>query len=518
MGNSKSSGISIGKKAGFDVPYSRETRSLCPVCFSTVDARVFEEDGRIFIEKECEEHGHFRNVYWSDAPLFKKHLMYAVEGDPIDNPNTRSRGDCPRDCGLCDGHQTHTMLANIDLTNRCNLHCPICFANADAAGYVYEPTLEQVRQMLLMLRGQRPNPVWAVQFSGGEPTVYPQIFEAIELAKRLGMAYVIVATNGVKIAEDVGFARQLKRSGLTVAYLQFDGLTPKPYVQARGFDVLPVKLQAVRNLREADIPTTLVPTVVKGVNDEQLGAIIDYGFRNLDIVKAVNFQPVSFTGRIDGEELERMRITISDVMRLVEEQTGGRILRGDWMPIPAFTPLESMMEKISRERRSKASTHPHCGAGFYLFEKDGEYVPMNRFIDLDAAREMILEELGSKRRVMGDLRLKTSLVYKIAKTMDQKEAPGYFNYGELLREALQNGLSEVPPVLKRKGLFVGCMHFMDPYNFDLERVERCCIHYATPDLRLIPFCSYNIFHRASVEAKFSVNETRAGENPPSGNH
>lgn len=507
MGNSKSSENIAEKNADFNKPYSRETRSLCPVCHSVVKAHVFEDEGRIFIEKDCEEHGHFKDVYWSDAVLFKGQLKYAIEGDPVDNPNTRGKDDCPRDCGLCEGHKTHTMLANIDLTNRCNLHCPICFANAEDAGYVYEPTLEQVREMLLMLRGQRPNPVWAVQFSGGEPTVYPRIFEAIEMAKRLGVVYVIVATNGVKIAEDVGFAKQLKRSGLTVVYLQFDGLTPEPYLQARGFDALPVKLQAVRNLREADIPTTLVPTVVKGVNDDQLGAVIDYGFRNLDVIKAVNFQPVAFTGRIDSEELEKMRITVSDVIRLVEDQTGGRILRKDWMPIPAFAPLEMMMEKISNERRSKATTHPHCGAGLYLFEKDGEYLPMNRFIDLDSAREMILEELGSERHLLSDLRLKTSLVYKISKTIDLKEAPGYFNYGELLKEALHNGLSEIPPILKKKGLFVGCMHFMDPYNFDLERVERCCIHYATPDLRLIPFCSYNIFHRASVEEKFSSKGT-----------
>jgi uncharacterized radical SAM superfamily Fe-S cluster-containing enzyme len=507
MGNSKSSEKIVEKNVDFSVPYSRETRSLCPVCHSVVKTHVFEDEGRIFIEKDCEEHGHFKDIYWSDAMLFKKQLKYAVEGDPVDNPNTRGRDDCPRDCGLCEGHKTHTMLANIDLTNRCNLHCPICFANAEDVGYVYEPTLEQVREMLLMLRGQRPNPVWAVQFSGGEPTVYPQIFEAIEMAKRLGVAYVIVATNGVKIAEDVGFAKQLKRSGLTVVYLQFDGLTPKAYLQARGFDALPIKLQAVRNLRGADIPTTLVPTVVKGVNDDQLGSLIDYGFRNLDVIKAVNFQPVAFTGRIDSEELEKMRITVSDVMRLVEDQTGGRILRNDWMPIPAFAPLEMMMEKISKERRSKASTHPHCGAGLYLFEKDGEYLPMNRFIDLDSAREMILGELGSERHLLSDLRLKTSLVYKISRTINLKEAPGYFNYGELLKEALHNGLSEIPPILKKKGLFVGCMHFMDPYNFDLERVERCCIHYATPDLRLIPFCSYNIFHRASVEEKFSSKRT-----------
>jgi len=476
----------------------------CPICYSIIKAHIFEEDDKIYIEKECKTHGYFKDIYWSDAQLFKQQFKYAVEGDPIENPNTKSSKDCPRDCGLCEEHKTHTMLANIDLTNRCNQNCPICFANAAAAGYVYEPTLEQVREMLAMLRNQKPNPVWVVQFSGGEPTVHPKILEIISMAKELGFRYTILATNGVKIAEDPNFPIQLKKAGLNIAYLQFDGVTSEPYIQARGYNALPVKIRAVENLVKADLPTVLVPTVVKGVNDDQLGAIIDYGFKNLGTVKTVNFQPVSFTGRIDKEELEKKRITVPDVMKLVEEQTDGRILKDDWMPISAFTPLEMIMEKISKSRRSKAATHIHCGVGLYIFEKSGGYIPLNRFVDLDLAREIIMDELGTERRIMGDLRMKSSLVYKLSKTIDKKKTPEYFDYNELLKAALLNQLYEIPMTLQKKGMFIGCMHFMDPYNFDLDRVERCCIHYATPDNRIIPFCAYNIFHRSSVEEKFSM--------------
>ncbi|MBN1682005.1 radical SAM protein [Candidatus Bathyarchaeota archaeon] len=483
--------------------YERNTKSICPICYNKIDARVFEDDEKIFIEKECKEHGYFRDVYWSNASLFKKQLIYTIEGNPIDNPNTKSCDNCPLDCGLCEKHKTHTMLANIDLTNRCNQNCPICFANSEAAGYVYEPTFEQIREMLVILRDQKPNPVWVVQFSGGEPTIHPKIFEIISMAKKFGFRYTIVATNGLKIAADINFTKQLKSSGLNIVYLQFDGMTPEPYIQARGYNALPIKLKAIENLKEADLPTTLVPTVVKGVNDDQLGAIIDYGFKNLDVVKSVNFQPVSFTGRIDKNDLDAMRVTVSDIMTLTEDQTDGRILRSDWLPIPAFAPLEMLIEKISKSRRSKAATHIHCGAGLYLFEKNNNYIPLNRFVDLDYAREIIMEELNTERLFMNDLRRKASLIYKISKTIDKEKAPEYFDFNELLMVALFNQFSEIPENLKKKGMFIGCMHFMDPYNFDIERVERCCIHYATPDKRIIPFCSYNILHRNEIEEKFA---------------
>ena len=493
-----------GRKTEKEKKYSKKTKSLCPVCLKVIDARVFEEEGKIYIEKECAEHGEFKDIYWSDAEQFKRFIRYQIPGDPIDNPNTESNDNCPFDCGLCSKHKTHTMLANIDITNRCNQRCPICFANSAVAGYIYEPSIDQIREMLQMLRGQRPTPVQAVQFSGGEPTIHPKIIDIIKMTKEMGYNIIMIATNGVRIAQDFEFAKKLKEAGLRAAYLQFDGVTPEPYIQARGYNALPVKKKAVENLLKLRIATVLVPTVVKGVNDDQLGGIIDYAFENLLTVKAVNFQPVAFTGRIEKAELERRRITISDIMRLVEEQTDGKIAKEDWLPVPAFAPLEMLLEKMFKKRMSKSSTHAHCGAGLYMFEKDGTYVPLGRFMDLEEARRIVIEETESDRRVLGDIRSKTSLILKLAKTIDTSEAPKYFDWKDMLKTTIFNKLVGVSETLKQKGMFIGCMHFMDPYNFDLERVQRCCIHYATPNGRAIPFCTYNTLHRDGVEKKHSV--------------
>jgi 7,8-dihydro-6-hydroxymethylpterin dimethyltransferase len=488
--------------------YFKKTRSICPHCLKVIDANVFEKDGRILIEKKCPKHGSFTDTYWSDAAQFKRFLSYQVKGSPIDNPNTKSKSRCPFDCGLCNKHKTHTMLANIDITNRCNQRCPICFANSATAGYLYEPTMEQIKGMLKMLRDEKPTATEAVQFSGGEPTMHPRIVEIVMMAKDMGFETVMMATNGIKIAEDVDFAKRLKRAGLRAAYLQFDGITPEPYIAARGYNALPIKRKAVENLAKAKISTVLVPTVVKGVNDGQLGGIIDYGFKNIASVKAVNFQPVSFTGRIDAKELEQRRITVPDVFRLVEEQTGGRIRMDDWLPVPAVAPLDMLFEKFLKDRRAHPATHAHCGAGVYLFEKDGDYVPLNRFMNLERARDIVLSELEKKDGLLesklGGVGAKMRVIAKLASTIDRKEAPEYFNLTDFLKSAVLHELKDVSQTLKNKGMFVGCMHFMDPYNFDLDRVERCCIHYATPDMRLIPFCSYNIAHREAVEKKHSV--------------
>ena len=497
-------GTNVEADVGNEILYSKDTISLCPVCLKVIDARVFEEDGRIIMEKECEEHGDFRDIYWSDAEQFKRFLSYQIPGDPIDNPNTKSKDNCPFDCGLCDRHQTHTILANIDVTNRCNQRCPICFANAAASGYIYEPSFESIKEMLVTLRNQKPNPVDVVQFSGGEPTIRKDIIEIIKTAKELGLHIVMIASNGVRIANDFEFCKQLKESGLRSVYLQFDGVTPYPYIHARGYNALPIKKKAVENLKKLRIATSLVPTVVKGVNDDQLGDIIRYGAENIITVKAINFQPVAFTGRIDKKELERRRVTVSDIMRLVEEQTEGKILKEDWMPIPAFAPLQELSEKLHKIRVSRASTHAHCGAGLYVFENKGDYIPMNRFIDLDAVKEIVLEEINSDRKILNDLRAKTSLVLKLSRTIDMKKAPDYFDWKSLVKVGVFNRLFGVPQTFKDTGMFIGCMHFMDPYNIDLDRVQRCCIHYATPDSRIIPFCAYNTIHRGEVEKNHSV--------------
>ena len=482
------------------------TKSLCPVCKRVIDASVVEENGQVLIKKDCPEHGHFEDVYWSSVEEYKRFMKYQIPGDPIENPQTKRDKGCPFDCGLCNEHKTRTILANIDITNDCNLRCPICFANAAASGYLFEPTMDQIKKMFQLLRDQKPAPVDAIQLAGGEPTVRKEVFEIIKLAKDMGFHWVMMASNGIKIAESEEFTKKLKEAGLSSVYLQFDVLTPEPYIQARGKNLLDVKMRALDNLAKYKIDTCLVPTVVKGMNDDQLGDIIKFGMKH-DAVRVVNFQPVSFTGRISTAELKKQRITIPDLMRLVEEQTDGAIMAKDWLPIPAIAPLERIVEVVTKRRVPKSSTHVHCGAGVYVFRKGDSFIPLNQFFDVDGAREVILEEIGilTHENFINRMKEQPRILKKLFSLIDKEKAPDYFDWTQLIKNIIfrKSKKYSAPQIVQENALFIGTMHFMDPFNFDTARVERCCIHYVTPDMRIIPFCAYNTKHREEIEKKFS---------------
>jgi hypothetical protein len=189
----------------------KKTRSLCPTCNTVIDAEIAEEDGKIWLKRTCPEHGFFRNLYWSDPVMYHRFDTYDAVGNGIANPqNTAIAPDsCPTACGLCNNHHSQTLLGNIDLTNRCNLDCDFCFANARACGFIYEPDFDEVVTMLKLLRSQKPVPAPAVQFSGGEPTMRDDLFEIIRAAKQLGFLQVQIATNGFKLANDPEYARKL---------------------------------------------------------------------------------------------------------------------------------------------------------------------------------------------------------------------------------------------------------------------------------------------------------------------
>jgi uncharacterized radical SAM superfamily Fe-S cluster-containing enzyme len=202
----------------------KNTKSICPECLRALDATIFEENGKVFIKKECPEHGAFQELYWSDFEQYQRAEKFRYDGKGIQNPRTQTEKNCPLDCGICPEHKSHTALAIIDVTNRCNLTCPVCFANAAAAGYVYEPTQEQVVGMLTNLRATKPVPATALQFSGGEPTIRNDLFDLIMKAKEVGFRHVEVNTNGVRVSRDVEYAKGLKAAGISTVYLQFDGL------------------------------------------------------------------------------------------------------------------------------------------------------------------------------------------------------------------------------------------------------------------------------------------------------
>ena len=171
-------------------------------------ARIVEENGKIFLEKTCNEHGFFKEVYWSDAKMFKKFSEFEIDGIMPEYAEVNTKNSYPVNCGLYNAHESQTLLAIIDVTNRCNLRCSYCFANAAASGYVYEPAFEEIEKMMDVLRSQKPLPVLAVLFSGGEPTLRPDLVELVKKAREKGFTQVLIATNGIEIAKSSKLAKE----------------------------------------------------------------------------------------------------------------------------------------------------------------------------------------------------------------------------------------------------------------------------------------------------------------------
>lgn len=475
--------------------FLNKTRSLCPECLSVIPAELFEKDGQVKMRKQCGAHGSYEDVYWSDYQQWERARQYATIGDGLENPRTGTVRGCPFDCGICPSHKSHTVLAIIDVTNRCNLKCPVCFANAASAGYTYEPSLQEICGMIDNLAANRPVSVKALQLSGGEPTLRDDLPAIVEYAHKAGIHHVEVNSNGIRIAQDPDFLERLLSSGVSSFYLQFDGLSPQPYKVARGLDLLPTKFRAIENLRgKRHDSTILVVTLIRGVNDDQLGDIIDFAAENYDTVRCVNVQPVSITGRIDREKLREYRITIPDFMRLVEKQTNGQILPSDFFPVPSVVPFARAVGALKGTRYPEFTMHEHCGMATFVFVEDGKLVPITKYADFDAFMNSMKEVAAlanNGKKFRANVAMLDSLRHLKLKVL-----------GPLIEGVMREGSYEALGRLMRRVIMIGAMHFMDPYNFDLGRVERCGIHYAVPDGRIIPFCTMNTLHRRSIESKF----------------
>jgi uncharacterized radical SAM superfamily Fe-S cluster-containing enzyme len=476
----------------------KSTRSLCPECLRVVDATVYEEAGKVYLYKKCSEHGEFKEIYWSEFDQYKRAQTYSAVGNGVENPQTGILKGHPWDCGLCPNHKSTPLLAIIDVTNRCNLRCPICFANANSTGSVYEPTRDQIKSMLQTLRSIKPYPPNALQFSGGEPTVRDDLPELVDMAKKEGFDHVEVNSNGLRLAESIDYVKELVDAGVSTLYLQFDGLRQEIYVALRGLPVMDIKLKAIENCRKAGLDSiVLVPTVVKGMNDDQLGNIIEFAFMNFDVVRCVNFQPVSVTGRIPYEKRQEMRITIPDCIRLIENQTQGNVKASDFYPIPVVVPVARAIGAIKERHYPEFTVHEHCGMATFLLREGGRPVPITKYVEIDKFMEEMYTvyrtaSAGSRRKAR--LQLLSAALRNVRLGLVRQLAGAVFN------EASYSSLG----AFMRNVLMVGMMHFQDPYNFDLERLERCGIHYAVPDGRVIPFCAMNTIYRQQIEKQFSI--------------
>lgn len=480
------------------------TESLCPECLQVIPAEIYEAEGKVWITKTCPAHGETDELYWGDLEMYLQAKRYAHDGKGVSNPRiTKTTIKCPADCGLCNVHMSHTALANIVLTNRCDLSCWYCFFYATKAGYVYEPTLRQIRDMARTLRAERPVPGNAVQLTGGEPCLRDDLIEIIQAVKEEGIEHVQLNTNGLRLANDPTLASRVRAAGINTVYLSYDGVTPR--TNPKNHWEIPAILD---HCRRAGVGIVLVPTVIKGYNTQELGAMIRFAAENTDIIRGFNLQPVSLVGRLVKSEREKLRVTIPDVVRLIEEQTNGQIARTDFYTVPCTAAVTHFVEALTGRPQYELSTHFACGMATYVFQDGVELIPITRFVDIPGLFEYIQEKAEEVVRGKSRYLVGLSVLRRLGSFIDGQKQPKGSNLKRIVFDALIRHDYEALGDFHHKALFIGMMHFQDLYNYDIERVKRCTIHYLNPDGSIIPFCAFNVipeWYRDKLQKAYGVS-------------
>jgi hypothetical protein len=470
---------------------------------------VFERDNKVWMTKTCPDHGETEELYFGSYEMYSRFSRYWKDGKGTHAANVPlDVCSCPANCGLCSNHLSHTGLANIIVTNRCDLTCWYCFFYVKKGlegAYVYEPTLDQIREMARSLKAERPVPGNSVQITGGEPTLREDLPTIVRILKEEGVDHVQLNTNGINLALDPSLARRLREAGVSNLYMSFDGVTPK--TNPKNHWEVPY---AIDSCRKAGIGVVLVPTVIKSINDHELGDIVRFGQRNIDTVHAVNFQPVSLTGRLTKTERAKYRITIPDCIERIEEQTDGEIPKEGWFPVPSCSPVTGFIEAFTKREQYELSIHFACGAGTYVFNDPDKkrLVPLPEFVDIRGLIEYLDEKSdeiysGTNRYIVA-----AKVLTKISSFVDKEKQPKGLSFAKLLTDALVKHDYSSIGQFHLRSLFLGMMHFQDRFNHDEERLQRCDIHYLTPDLRIIPFCSYNVlpeWYRDKIQQKYGVS-------------
>ncbi|MHA1730060.1 MAG: radical SAM protein [Promethearchaeota archaeon] len=533
----------------------RTTTSLCPECLQNIPAKIIWEKStnRIMMKKTCPEHGDFEDrisgdpeeYIWSYGYAKRKNSISSTKPENLTIPNIKG---CPYNCGLCDRHISAPCICIIDLTNRCNLRCPVCFANSAATGYIYEPTFEEIVQIMKHFRAMKPVPAIMCQLSGGEPTLRKDLTKIIRKAHELGFIHVMLTTNGVKLAKSKEYCREIMEAGTDAVYLSFDGIEPETWVKMRGVDLSKIKMRVLDNLREIGYKgVALVPTIVNGVNDHEIGNILDVAKEYSDIVSAVVFQPVSLTGRISIEDLNQMRYTTSDLKEAINEYTDGMISK--FYPIATMSKLTRLMPWFDKEDEFAMTTHDDCGFATLgiLDEKKDKWLSIETFFDVEGVlkftnetydmvmrREIpkptkllnldttvsklprIFREFANFTDEMADLTYRSAMkAYYMAGVAKYFKGDLNFvlkhrkTFFKFLKMAFRPGLDSTKDFMFSGNIMISSMHFQDSYNFDLERVQRCIVHYGVIDpenpanVLEIPFCSMNTYHRPDLEKKLA---------------
>ena len=443
-----------------DYVFYELTRSVCPECQQPIDAQIVLRDGKVFMRKRCPTHGRFEALVYGDAQAYTSQAKFNKPGTiPLAFSSGTEHG-CPHDCGLCPDHQQHACLGIIEIHSACNMQCPLCFANAGAG---FSLTLQEVEEILDGFVGTEGYPE-VVQFSGGEPTIHPEIVPMLRAAKSRHIRHVMINTNGKRIATDDAFLEDLADIQPAI-YFQFDGFVSETYRVIRGEpDILDEKLKALDRLAEIGCKVVLVPAIERGVNEHEIGDIVRFGMRH-PAVLGVNFQPAFHAGRfMQHDPLQRM--TIPDILRLIEAQTDAMFRVSDFVPVPCCFPT--------------------CNSVTYAYVDGDTVLPITRLLDVEDYLDYIsnrilpgfgddvlkaLEGLWSSSAVPGSAKATSDLLTSCAAC----QLPD----GVDIR-----GLAE-------RMFMVMLQDFMDPWTLNQKNVMKCCKEFLLPGGKQIPFCAYN---------------------------
>jgi len=485
----------------------KKTKSICPVCQKKIDAELTEANDKILITKTCKEHGSFSATHWQSPSIFKfaekfDFFKYFGDANAPKNPD-----GCPYVCESCNNHVSNTVIGVIDVTKRCDLRCPICFSTFPEHEVDYEPSKDAIIRMLEFLSKGNPKPP-AILFSGGEPLEREDMPEIIGAANKLQFM-TILATNGIRLAENPELAAKLKKNGLNIVYLQFDSFRDEIYHKIRGKKLLKTKMKVVENCRKHDIEIILVNTLMRGFNDKEVGDVIRFAAQNSYIIRGVIFQPIAFTGRAtDNPFQESWRD--GRFAEEVEEQSNGEIETTDLFPLSVMTSPIIVMSKFMKKPWPLFSCSPQCGLVNWMYVSRGnKIIPINHFVNFERFFR-IIQKTAKSVESKGHFSLLSALFLASVQSLNWPLVAKEIGIFTLMKTILKMHISpsyQSLANLRRRIFLLGCMAFMDPYTFDVNRVRRCVVHYVTPDLKIVPFCAYNNVHRIDTEEEYASRQT-----------
>jgi uncharacterized radical SAM superfamily Fe-S cluster-containing enzyme len=454
-----------------DYIYYDHTVSLCNECHRKIDAKVIFEGDKVYLTKRCIQHGFQKVLIADDVAYYKQIRNYNKASEYPRKPHTETVYGCPYDCGICPDHEQHSCLTLIEVTDRCNLTCPTCYANSSPT-YGRHRDLQEINMMLDAIVASEGEPD-VVQISGGEPTIHPDFFKILDLAKSKPIKHLMVNTNGIRIANDHDFARKLATYVPDFEiYLQFDSFEPRSLELLRGKDLTEVRMKALEILNELNLSTTLVVTLQKGVNDHEIGKIIDFALKQR-CVRGVTFQPTQISGRLKNFNPQTDRLTNTAIRRKILEQTNV-FSSNDLIPVPC---------------------NPDALVMGYALKTDAGVFPLTHLID----PEVLLNNS------------KNTIVYEQDATL-HSHVMQMFSTGnsiDALEQKFHHLLCCLPnivaPSLTYNNLFrVIIMNFMDAYDFDVRSIKKSCVHIVDTNGKIIPFETMNLFYRNELKEILNI--------------